>query len=122
MTSAGLARAGVAHDLDVLSFGALRDAHELLRLVGFEADAIAFDGFVEAFGETSTGPFSSRPYFISLSRRMSLTTKTGAVSQRELTRNIKGRFERWPRGFRRHRWCSEIGMEWLVEVGIRGPR
>ena len=37
----GLARAGVAHDLDVLSFGALGDTHEVLGLGGFEADAIA---------------------------------------------------------------------------------
>ena len=64
----GLARAGIAHDLDVLSFGALRDTHEVLRLGGFESDAIALDGFVETFGETRTGPFKSRPYFISLSR------------------------------------------------------
>jgi hypothetical protein len=64
----GLARAGIAHDLDVLSFGTLGDAHEVFGLGGFEPDAIALDGLVEAFGETKTGPFSSRPYFISLSR------------------------------------------------------
>src|SRR5208283_4936185 len=40
----GLARAGVAHQLDVLPFGEPRNAHELLRFDGSETDAIAFDG------------------------------------------------------------------------------
>jgi hypothetical protein len=31
-----------------MTFGSLRDAHKLLRLDGFKADAVAFDGLVEA--------------------------------------------------------------------------
>ena len=42
-----LARAGVAHQLDVLPFGEPGNAHELLRFDGSETDAIAFDGAIK---------------------------------------------------------------------------
>ena len=44
----GLARAGVAHQFDVLPFGEPWNAHELLRLDGSEAYAVALDGAIES--------------------------------------------------------------------------
>jgi hypothetical protein len=44
----GLARAGVAHQLDVLPFGEPGNAHELLRFDGSEANAVALDGAIES--------------------------------------------------------------------------
>ena len=75
----GLARARIAHQLDVLPFGVSWNAHELLGFDGFEANTIAFDGAIESVGETSTGPFSRRPYFISLNRRHLCARQTGAI-------------------------------------------
>ncbi len=43
----GFPRAGVPDELDMLAFGPLRNPKHLLRLVRFEADAIAFHGLVE---------------------------------------------------------------------------
>ena len=52
-----LASPGVAHQLDVLSFGALRYPHELLEFGCLEADAIALDGLVEALRRDQHRPF-----------------------------------------------------------------
>ena len=55
----GLARAGIADDLHVLSLGSLRYADHCLHFVGLDAYAIPFDPVVELLRSHHLGAFQS---------------------------------------------------------------